>query len=49
MGTMVLGVGVRGAAAFWLWNQRQASHWQTTSSMALVDAGPEETSTHEQL
>ena len=44
-----VGVGVRGAAAFWLWNQVQASHWQTTSLMALVDDGPEETSTCEQL
>ena len=32
-------VGVRGTAAFWLWNQVQASHWQTTSSMALFMPG----------
>ena len=31
-----VGVGVRGAAAFWFWNQVQASHWQTTSLMALL-------------
>ena len=34
-----VGVGVRGAAAFWLWNQVQASHWQTTSLMALFMPG----------
>ena len=28
-----------GAAAFWLWNWVQASHWQTTSSMALFMLG----------
>ena len=33
------GVGVRGAAAFWLWNWVQASHWQTTSLMALFMPG----------
>ena len=38
-GCNVVGVGVRGAAAFWLWNQVQASHWQTTSSMALFMLG----------
>ena len=30
---------MRGAAAFWLWNWVQASHWQTTSSMALFMLG----------
>ena len=30
-----VGVGVRGAAAFWAWNQVQVSHCQTASSMAL--------------
>ena len=34
-----VGVGVRGIAAFWLWNQVQASHWQTTSLMALLMPG----------
>ena len=34
-----VGVGVRGAAAFWLWNQVQASHWWTTSLMALFMPG----------
>ena len=33
------GVGVRDAAAFWLWNWVQASHWQTTSLMALFMPG----------
>ena len=32
-------VGVRGAAAFWLWNQVQSSHWWTTSLMALFMLG----------
>ena len=30
-----VGSGVRGAAAFWAWNQVQVSHCQTASSMAL--------------
>ena len=30
-----VGVGVRGAAAFWAWNLVQVSHYQTASSMAL--------------
>ena len=34
-----VGVGVRGAAAFWAQNWVQASHWQTTSSMALFIPG----------
>ena len=34
-----VGVGVRGAASFWLWNQEQVSHWQTTTSMALLMPG----------
>ena len=34
-----VGVGVRGAAAFWLWNWVQLSHWQTTSLMALLMPG----------
>ena len=34
-----VGVGVRGAAAFWLWNWVQVSHWQTTSWMALLMPG----------
>ena len=34
-----VGVGVRGAARFWLWNWVQASHWWTTSLMALFMPG----------
>ena len=34
-----VGVGVRGAAAFWLWNCMQVSDWQTTSLMALLMPG----------
>ena len=34
-----VGVGVRGAATFCLWNWVQASHWQTTSLMALFMLG----------
>ena len=34
-----VGVGVRGAAAFWLWKWLQASHWWTTSLMALFMLG----------
>ena len=34
-----VGVGVRGAAAFWLWNWVQASQWWTTSLMALLMLG----------
>ena len=34
-----VGVGVRGTAAFWLWNCVQVSHWQTTSSLALLMLG----------
>ena len=32
-----VGVGVRGAAAFWLWNA--LADWQTTSSIALLMPG----------
>ena len=34
-----VGVGVRGTAAFWLWNWVQVSHWPTTSAMALFMPG----------
>ena len=30
-----VGIGVRGAAAFWAWNWVQVSHCQIASSMAL--------------
>ena len=34
-----VGIGVRGAAAFWAWNWVQVSHCRTTSSMALFMPG----------
>ena len=34
-----VGIGVRGAAAFWAWNQVQVLHCQTASSMALLMPG----------
>ena len=34
-----VGIGVRGAAAFWVWNWVQVSHCQTASSMALFMPG----------
>ena len=34
-----VGIGIRGAAAFWAWNRVQVSHCQTASSMALFMPG----------
>ena len=34
-----VGVGVRGATAFWAWTWVQVSHWQMTSPMALFIPG----------
>ena len=34
-----VGIGVRGATAFWVWNRVQVSHCQTASSMVLFMPG----------
>ena len=44
-----VGIGVRGAAAFWVWNWVHVSHCQTASSMPLFMPGLELTSISKQL